>query len=68
MKLSVLPVVIAIIAASPHAAGSQPDRVPTDLMRIDVFGLHRLLVFQVCSAEHCWHQLFVQELSESIFT
>lgn len=66
MKLSVLPVVIAIIVASPHAAGSRPDRVPTDLVRIDVFGPHRLLVFQVCSAEHCWHQLFVQELSDSI--
>jgi len=65
MKINALPFGLAAFLASAHASGVRPEKVPTDIVRVEVFGPHRLVVFQVCSPEHCWHQFFVQDLSNS---
>jgi hypothetical protein len=48
-------------------AGSADPRVaqlPADLTLVESVGPYRLAVFRVCSPEHCWHDSFVQELSQ----
>ncbi|MDR2188380.1 MAG: hypothetical protein LBE62_10055 [Azonexus sp.] len=51
--------------ASAQAIDLQPERVPTDLVSVEAFGPHRVLVFLVCSPEHCWHQVFVQGINDN---
>jgi len=48
---------------SATAADRRVANVPADLAVFESFGSHRLLAFQVCSPEHCWHDVFVQALT-----
>lgn len=69
-SLTLLPLFLAIQGGAackgrqPTGSEASPNTVPASLVRIEVFSFRRLLVFQVCSPEHCWHQLFVQELKD----
>jgi hypothetical protein len=57
----------ALFALAPvaHAAGSGVPPIPPELALAETSGSHRLLAFQACSPENCWHQLHVQELGLS---
>ena len=66
MKLSAFLLAFAISITSSQAAGYEPEKVPAELVKVETLGPHRLLVFQVCSPEHCWNQLFVQVISDSL--
>lgn len=57
----------ALMMATPlvPAAEPRPAQIPADLCLTESWGPHRLLAFQACSSEHCWHEFFIQELSLS---
>jgi hypothetical protein len=57
--------IASLSVASAQAIDPQPESVPVDLVSVEAFGPHRVLVFLACSQEHCWHQVFVQGLSDS---
>jgi len=63
MKGFTLFLIAAVWAVSATAADRRVANVPADLAVFESFGSHRLLAFQVCSPEHCWHDVFVQALT-----
>ena len=62
MKTFLLLFVLASTPAWALSTDSRVSTVPTDLALAETSGPHRLLVFQVCSPEHCWNEFFIQEL------
>jgi len=64
MKLVLLWLALLPFAATASAGDSRSARVPTDLILAETLGTHRVLVFQVCSPEHCWNDFFIQELDQ----
>lgn len=55
---------LALVPAS-HAAEPRLPVIPPQLALAETSGSHRLLAFQECSEENCWHRLYVQELGLS---
>lgn len=55
---------LAVAPALPAAAGDVP-LVPPELALAATSGAHRLLAFQHCSEENCWHRFYVQKLGLS---
>lgn len=55
---------LAKAEAAPESAPT-PKRIPPNLSMALTSGSHRLLAFQLCSEEDCWHDFYVQELGLS---
>jgi hypothetical protein len=61
-----LPVLALLALASfAYAAERGLPVIPPDLALVASSGTHRLLAFQECSAENCWHRFHVQAVSLS---
>lgn len=65
MKNLFLAAALMIVTPLVPAAESRPAQIPAELFLAESWGPHRLLAFQACSSEHCWHEFFIQELSLS---
>lgn len=62
MRLGLHWLALLPFAAMASAGDPRPARIPSDLILVETSGTHRVLVFQVCSPEHCWNDFFIQEL------
>ena len=66
MKSVSLSVALTVLSLSAQAMYSPVAGIPSDLILVETSGPHRLLVFRACSPEHCWNDVFVQELSDGL--
>lgn len=48
------------------SGGPRPEAVDDTLHTVASTGLHRLLVYRVCSPEHCWSRAYLQWLDPSL--
>jgi hypothetical protein len=54
-----------IICVRPSFADPRVNSVPAELALVQTLGSYRLVAFQTCSPEHCWNELFIQELENT---
>lgn len=56
-------IALLALASSSQAADRSLPAIPPDLALAATSGSHRLLAFQECSEENCWHRFQIQVIS-----
>ncbi|MDF2447250.1 MAG: hypothetical protein K0S46_2486 [Moraxellaceae bacterium] len=65
MPARLIALALFVLAPGAHAAKAGLPSIPPELALAETAGPHRLLAFQACSEENCWHQMHVQALGLS---